>query len=338
MKISLINSLDTYKAKIKQLLNKSLNECNMDKVTDVINFKVKIEDLIEVEEPEIIFKPLAYLKMITIINETNSECAWHGFVTRDGNKYIINDIEVYPQIVSGATVDADEEKYPLWVIQHTDEQICSMRLQGHSHVNMGTSPSGTDLAFFDDLTKQVRDYYIFIIQNKKGEFNLRLVNKEQGYILEGLDYTIEGIDDWYNQAKELLQTKTYKQVTLSDYKNPQLENNIVRTSTMLKANGPTMNGISDIDDMTQELIAMTNEAEAMYQFTYMCSKTKQKEFDNKYVAMSKDIEKFEERAYQYKTHGFDYDYRIARETFQRVMKALKKFMDDIEDETNGGIK
>lgn len=152
------------------------------------------------ETPQIVFSLRAYFKMKTLIEKTSTECAWHGCVTREGNKYTIEDIEVYPQYVAAATVDAIDGEYTQWMLQHTDDEISTIRFQGHSHVNMSVSPSGTDISFYEELVSQVRDYYIFLIQNKKGEYYLRFVDKESGLIYEDMEYKVDyGMDDWYEE-------------------------------------------------------------------------------------------------------------------------------------------
>ena len=44
-------------------------------------------------------------------------------------------------------------------------------MHGHSHVNMGTSPSATDTKLQEDHLAQLQDndFYIFLIVNKKRE-------------------------------------------------------------------------------------------------------------------------------------------------------------------------
>lgn len=219
--------------------------------------------------PQIILSIKAYLKMKKIIAEVDKECAWHGCVTREDDVYRIDDIEIYPQIVTGATVDADEEKYPLWIMQHTDEQINTMRFQGHSHVNMSTSPSGTDLAFYEDLTKQVKDYYIFIIQNKKGEYNLRLVDKENNLLYEDLtyeiDYGVNGLDDWYKEASKLIENKTYK--PLVPLVKASGKDTITTTATASGSTGNnTESAILDLESVELTIPELEEE-----EFTLMCS-------------------------------------------------------------------
>jgi hypothetical protein len=86
--------------------------------------------------------PVAYAKTLALVNMFSDEVAWHGSVTRTGkNEFIIEDIFVYPQEVTGSTVSTDQEGYSKWLYEFDDDTFNTIRMQGHSHVNMGVSPS-----------------------------------------------------------------------------------------------------------------------------------------------------------------------------------------------------
>ena len=59
--------------------------------------------------PTINFSAMAYLKMCTLVDMCDTECAWHGIVeaNEERTRFDICDILVYPQDVSGATVQTD---------------------------------------------------------------------------------------------------------------------------------------------------------------------------------------------------------------------------------------
>ena len=56
--------------------------------------------------PVINFNALAYIKMLTLVDSCATECAWHGIVeaNEERTRFDIVDILVYPQTISGATV------------------------------------------------------------------------------------------------------------------------------------------------------------------------------------------------------------------------------------------
>ena len=70
------------------------------------NFTYKDND-----KAKILFTPVAYAKMISLLMAFESEVAWHGVGKRvEGSVFLISDILVYPQTVSGVTVEMDTEE------------------------------------------------------------------------------------------------------------------------------------------------------------------------------------------------------------------------------------
>lgn len=121
--------------------------------------------------------PIAWLKILSLVQYNDKEVGWHGTVSRtDNTHFVIEDIFVYPQKVTGATVTPEYDEYCEWQMSIPVEQFKRMRFHGHSHVNMGTTPSGTDDKFQADTVSMLgeEDFYIFMIINKKGEYNLFL--------------------------------------------------------------------------------------------------------------------------------------------------------------------
>ena len=163
--------------------------------------------------PTIAITPEAYLKMNAIVQEyTKDEIAWHGVVERskDGLKYLIKDILVYPQLIAATTVDADEQEYPKWLMSQ-GALINQIRMQGHSHVNMGVVPSGVDEQYYTQMAEQVNDYYIFIIMNRRQELYIRFYDKENDVIVDKIPLHIwvkgQTLDTFIKNAKTLIKEK-----------------------------------------------------------------------------------------------------------------------------------
>lgn len=172
------------------------------------------------------FTELAYLKMLTLVREFDKEVAWHGIANRcedEEDAYIISDIMVYPQEVTGTTVTPDQEKYQMWLMNHDDEVFNNIRMQGHSHVNMGTTPSGVDTAWYDEILAQLEDdmFYIFLIWNKWNEKTIKIYDLAKNVLFETADVTISVLDDgtgmekFLKDAKEMVQDKKYTPTTPS---------------------------------------------------------------------------------------------------------------------------
>lgn len=154
---------------------------------------------------KIYFTEVAWMKMQALIREFDKEVAWHGVAFRgddnvEKDEYIIKDILVYPQKVTGASVEMDTEEYAKWIEENIeDERFFDIRMQGHSHVNMGVTPSSVDLTHQEAILDQLSDnlFYIFMIWNKKGDSNIKIYDLAKNILFETADIDIEVMDDGY---------------------------------------------------------------------------------------------------------------------------------------------
>lgn len=154
----------------------------------------------EKRKATLFFNEGAYLKMISIVRAMDKEVAWHGVAFRGKglDEYIVTDILVYPQQVTGASVEMFQEEYDEWIRDNEDdERFYDIRMQGHSHVNMGTSPSSTDLEHQQDIVDMLKSdgFYIFLIWNKKGAHDIRIYDMRENVLFEDNDVDIEIIED-----------------------------------------------------------------------------------------------------------------------------------------------
>lgn len=172
------------------------------------------------------FTELAYLKMLTLVREFDKEVAWHGIAKRcddEEDAYVISDILVYPQEVTGATVNTDQEKYQMWLMNHDDDVFNNIRMQGHSHVNMGTTPSTVDTSLYERILDQLDDnmFYIFLIWNKRNEKTIKIYDLAKNVLFETADITVTvredaiGMENFLKGAKEMVQDKKYTPATPS---------------------------------------------------------------------------------------------------------------------------
>lgn len=190
--------------------------------TDVVDVHVDIKEILEqhiadkqLTEPKIYITTEAYLKMRKLVDDTTTEIGWYGTVTKMpalDEVYIIEDILVYPQIVTGATCVQDDDKVFEFEMELTPEQTNHKRFHGHSHVNMSTGPSGVDENFYQDLLTQVQDYFIIAITNKRNDYTIRFYDVVNNILYTDLSLHIllaDGttLDDWYGAAKSKLKNK-----------------------------------------------------------------------------------------------------------------------------------
>lgn len=141
------------------------------------------------------FTPAAYAKMVSLLQNFSSEVAWHGVTYRDEadeSNFIVTDILVYPQVVSGATVETDQAEYTKWLYELEDEEFNNLRMQGHSHVNMAVTPSSVDLAHQEKILAQADDdmFYIFMIWNKSLASNIKIFDLANNILYENEDIDV----------------------------------------------------------------------------------------------------------------------------------------------------
>ena len=194
------------------------------------------------QKVKVIVRPLAYLKMVRLIMDFTTEVGWHGLCHRDENDpatYIIEDVMVYPQQVTGTTIKTDEARHTEWYNQFPDEQFSQIRFHGHSHVNMGVFSSGTD----DDLQKDLvgmmtkpDDFYIFFIMNKSLNLFIRIYDNKFGVMFETGDVDVSITDGVNDIIKFLRESKEQvKAVTYSYGKNTAIDREIATAAQTNKS-------------------------------------------------------------------------------------------------------
>ena len=162
------------------------------------------------------FETVAYAKMLTLIHSFSDEVAWHGIVERrDKDVFVIKDIIVYPQEVTGGTVTTDQGRYQTWLMELDDEVFNGLHMQGHSHVNFSTTPSAVDTKFYDSILEQLcdDDFYIFMIFNKRLERTVKIYDLANNILYEDKDVDIGilcengDLDQFLAEAKQLVVKK-----------------------------------------------------------------------------------------------------------------------------------
>lgn len=191
----------------------------------------KAEDIKAENTPVINFSEDAWKKANALVDLCDKEIAWHGYVERsvaNPLKFLITDILVPPQVVTGTTVDSDSNEWALWASQLSDDEFSHMRCHMHSHVNMGVFSSGTDDDYQKDMvTKNGNlDYYIFLIFNKKGDVFARVYDCENNVMYDNNEVTVYGFEDpYYNWAQDEIdqqvQKKTYATAYTPSYSQHQ---------------------------------------------------------------------------------------------------------------------
>jgi len=157
--------------------------------------------------------PEAYKKTVALVTSFTDEVAWHGTVTRDGESdFIIEDIFVYPQEVTGSTVNTDQEEYSKWLYAFDNETFDKIKMQGHSHVNMSVNPSGVDDRHRQQILEQLEPdmFYIFMVWNKSLNVHTLVYDMQRNILYEDKDVEVrimgeEGMDEFLKDAREKVQ-------------------------------------------------------------------------------------------------------------------------------------
>jgi len=170
-----------------------------------VNFSYSI-DRPEEETTNLTFNEVAFTKMLALVNSFDSEVAWHGTAERTEDGFYISDLIVYPQTVTGATVNTDQKGYEEWLMALDTDDFNHLRMQGHSHVNMSVTPSSVDKQHQEGILNQLEadDFYIFIIWNKKMDRFIRIYDMRTNTLYETNDVHVF-VGDYLLDDKEFLE-------------------------------------------------------------------------------------------------------------------------------------
>ena len=167
----------------------------------------------------------AFCKMYYLIESFKSEIGWHGLIKKlSDTEFLIYDILVFKQNVTGSTVTPDEEDYTKFLMSLSDEEAAHMHMHGHSHVNMGVTPSSVDTNFQRDIvaTMNNKGFYLFQIWNKSLEVTSILYDFDAGVMYEKKDIEVDILDDdgisvasFVQKAEKLVHDTTPRRVTSS---------------------------------------------------------------------------------------------------------------------------
>lgn len=149
----------------------------------------------------ILFSEKAYDKMNYLIAHCDVEIAWLGSVVETENCYYVEDVYIFEQEVTGGEAELKGQDIGDFVLKYMEEHgdeagmelNNKLRFWGHSHVNMGVGPSGTDNNTIKELFNKDMDFFIRAIGNKRGEMKIDLYRHfhcrqlEEPMMMEWLD-------------------------------------------------------------------------------------------------------------------------------------------------------
>jgi hypothetical protein len=135
--------------------------------------------------PRVFYTPQAKAIIDYIVAENTGEIGWLGLVDTIGHDFMVTDILIPRQTVSATQTDISTNAMTDLAMELMDKGLDpgKMIYWGHSHVNMGVTPSGQD-------ESQVEEYLencpVFIrgIYNKRGESKVDVYNLTQNVVFE----------------------------------------------------------------------------------------------------------------------------------------------------------
>ena len=205
-----------------ELINKLLKQfmASLDNYTfgnsTKISFEANIGGKLK-EKIKLVYSPSAWLKMNALVDNFSSEVSWFGLVNKTDSPlmYYIYDVLVCKQQVNGAKVDTEDDDMLEFLSGLTDEEAEHLHFQAHSHVNMSTSASGTDLQNQADILANMPGndgFYIFQIWNKRGDINTYFYDLKNNVFYDKDDVEILVEDETYGTIDNFI-AESKKMVT-----------------------------------------------------------------------------------------------------------------------------
>lgn len=160
--------------------------------------------------PVILIDEGALNKMFVYVDECPDEIGWLGTATYDddANIYSIHDVYLFKQQVHATTTEIKPEGLELFATEILEqpngiEIWNNIRMWGHSHVNMGLTPSAQDNKQMQEFSQIGQDWFIRLIANKKGELCVDLFHYANGLYFTNVPWEILDTEDEANEAEIL---------------------------------------------------------------------------------------------------------------------------------------
>lgn len=153
-------------------------------------------DVLENKIPTVMISKNALKKMNIYIDECSEEIGWLGTAYKVNGVYFIDDVLLFEQEVHSTTTEITPEGLSefgeeILVSEGGVDLWNSIKVWGHSHVNMSTFSSGQDDSQMKVFSDCGHDFFIRIIGNKKGELKVDLYNFETGVIYNNVPWVEE---------------------------------------------------------------------------------------------------------------------------------------------------
>jgi len=160
-------------------------------------FEGRIEFMNGAGIPTIFVAPEAYSRMWHFVDIAIGEVSWLGTVALlSHGDYLIEEVFLLKQVVSTGHTELSAEGQAelaqdlLTSRPHGEESVNRLRFWGHSHVNMGTTPSYQDTEQVEQFRENGCPWFIRGILNKKGRIEFTLFLWEAGIVIRDVPWSV----------------------------------------------------------------------------------------------------------------------------------------------------
>lgn len=157
--------------------------------------------------------PEARQKMEIYCDLSEGEIGWLGFVRDLGdNGFLIEDVALLKQEVHATTTEITPEGLLEFWAKTAPENQLKIKLWGHSHVNMGVSPSGQDNSQMEYF-KDGNPWFIRLITNKKREYHIDIYDYANGIQVHMDQSDLITYNPKANELKKAIEDEIKEKVT-----------------------------------------------------------------------------------------------------------------------------
>lgn len=183
----------------------------------------------EPDYKQLVITPKAWYKLVAFINLVGDyEISGFGRIQSVPNEKgevtsFVTDFDIIEQEVKAAYVESDEDAVLNFIVQLPAEQRAEWTLDWHSHVEMATSPSGTDWNNYSDMLKaRMGKQFPSMIVNKRGEITAQQIISENKHpriemLIQQKALSDDEILAIYNECKEKVETLCTKAIERTTY-------------------------------------------------------------------------------------------------------------------------
>jgi hypothetical protein len=208
--------------------------------------------------PPILINPNALAKMQLYVDNCDEEVGWLGTALKQNGMILIDDMFLFQQEVHSTTTEITPEGLSafgeeIMKLESGMEVWNNLKVWGHSHVRMSTSPSSQDDSQMEKFAENGHDWFIRIIANKNGSLRVDLYEYSQGIIytdmpwMEAMSAEEQQIMKQMNALEKLL-AKIRKDRTskFSDVIKEEIKQKVKKKYQTYQGTGQTENGKNSV--------------------------------------------------------------------------------------------